>query len=167
MKITTSDEKRAALHDALAAEPVPAQEPTPSAPETPAQDAEAPTESAADAAPLSPAVPAEAPGLVLDDATVRELAIDVIKTIFDPEIPVNIWELGLIYDVTVPRPGYVHVLMTLTAPNCPAAQSLPGEVTQKLIQTHGIQDAEVEITFEPAWEMSRMSEAARLQLGLM
>ena len=165
MKITASDEKRAALDDALAAESASSVSNTASV----SEEAAAPQPAAEPTAPgnVTHATVSEAPGLVLDDETVRELAVDVIKTIFDPEIPVNIWELGLVYDVTVPQPGYVHVLMTLTAPNCPAAQSLPGEVTQKLIQTPGIQDAEVEITFEPAWEMSRMSEAARLQLGLM
>jgi metal-sulfur cluster biosynthetic enzyme len=79
---------------------------------------------------------------------------------------VNIWELGLIYDVVVDANGVAGVTMTLTAPGCPAAQSLPGEVTEKVKGVPGVSDAKVEVVWEPPWSKDRMSEAARLQLGL-
>jgi FeS assembly SUF system protein len=94
-------------------------------------------------------------------------AIDILKTVYDPEIPVNIYELGLIYDVEVDAEGVLVVTMTLTAPNCPVAGSLPLEVENKLRGLTGITDARVDITWEPAWEMSKMSEEAKLQLGLL
>ncbi|MCE2502766.1 MAG: SUF system Fe-S cluster assembly protein [Chlorobi bacterium] len=103
----------------------------------------------------------------LDKESIRNQAIDIIKTIYDPEIPVNIYELGLIYDVQVSDEDEVHVVMTLTAPNCPVAGSLPQEVEDKLKGLPGITDVSVEITWEPPWEMSKMSEEAKLQLGLL
>jgi len=99
-------------------------------------------------------------------AELRPAILDAIATVFDPEIPVNIWELGLIYEVTVDAAGRAGVLMTLTAPGCPAAQSLPGEVAQKVKAVPGVSDATVEVVWEPAWTKDRMSEAAKLQLGL-
>lgn len=98
---------------------------------------------------------------------IREQAIDILKTVFDPEIPVNIYELGLIYEVNVSDEKEVHVVMTLTAPSCPVAGTLPGEVEDKLKGLPGITDATVEVTWEPSWEMSKMSEEAKLQLGLL
>jgi FeS assembly SUF system protein len=92
--------------------------------------------------------------------------VDAISTIYDPEIPVNIWELGLIYDVIVDAAGVAGIRMTLTAPGCPAAQSLPVEVHQKVKAVPGVSDAKVDIVWEPAWSKDRMSEAAKLQLGL-
>jgi len=92
--------------------------------------------------------------------------VDAISTVYDPEIPVNIWELGLIYDIVVDAAGVAGVRMTLTAPGCPAAQSLPGEVTEKVKAVPGVTDAQVEVVWEPAWNKDRMSEAAKLQLGL-
>jgi FeS assembly SUF system protein len=92
--------------------------------------------------------------------------VDAISTVYDPEIPVNIWELGLIYDIAVDASGVAGVLMTLTAPGCPAAQSLPVEVEQKVKAVPGVTDATVEVVWDPAWTKDRMSEAARLQLGL-
>jgi FeS assembly SUF system protein len=92
--------------------------------------------------------------------------VDAISTVYDPEIPVNIWELGLIYDIAVDAAGVAGVLMTLTAPGCPAAQSLPVEVDQKVRAVPGVTGARVEVVWEPAWTKDRMSEAARLQLGL-
>jgi len=92
--------------------------------------------------------------------------IDAISTVFDPEIPVNIWELGLIYDIVVDAEGVAGVTMTLTAPGCPAAQSLPVEVTQKVNAVAGVTEARVEVVWEPGWTKDRMSEAAKLQLGL-
>jgi len=102
-----------------------------------------------------------------DKATdLREQVIDVIKTIFDPEIPVNIYELGLIYEVNVTPFGDAHVRMTLTSPNCPVAGSLPGEVEDKVDSVAGVKTSEVELTFDPPWEMHMMSEEARLELGM-
>jgi len=92
--------------------------------------------------------------------------VEAISTVYDPEIPVNIWELGLIYDIIVDANNVAGVTMTLTAPGCPAAQSLPGEVAEKVKSVAGVSDAKVEVVWEPAWSKDRMSEAARLQLGL-
>lgn len=96
----------------------------------------------------------------------KEKAIGKIKEVFDPEIPVNIWELGLIYDVTVTAEKEVVVLMTLTAPNCPEAGGIPMEVERKISELDEIKDVKAMLTFEPAWEMSMMSEAARFELGM-
>ncbi len=92
--------------------------------------------------------------------------VEAISTVYDPEIPVNIWELGLIYDIVVDAAGVAGITMTLTAPGCPAAQSLPGEVAEKVKTVPGVTDARVEVVWEPAWSKDRMSEAAKLQLGL-
>ena len=86
---------------------------------------------------------------------------------FDPEIPVNIFEMGLIYDVLVDASGFVGVKMTLTAPNCPAAQSLPVEVRDKARTVEGVTDAKVEVVWDPPWTKDRMSDAAKLQLGML
>lgn len=99
-------------------------------------------------------------------AELRPLVLDAISTIYDPEIPVNIKELGLIYDVVIDKEGRVGVRMTLTAPACPAAQSLPVEVKQKVAAVPGVTQAKVEIVWEPPWDKDRMSDAAKLQLGL-
>ena len=92
--------------------------------------------------------------------------VEVLSTIFDPEIPVNIYELGLIYEIAVDSDNVVGVRMTLTAPGCPAAQSLPVEVVNKLKQLPGITDAHVDIVWDPPWDKDRMSDAAKLQLGM-
>ena len=92
--------------------------------------------------------------------------VEAISTVYDPEIPVNIWELGLIYDVVVDAAGIAGIRMTLTAPGCPAAQSLPVEVAEKVRKVPGVADAKVEVVWEPGWTKDRMSEAAKLQLGL-
>jgi FeS assembly SUF system protein len=92
--------------------------------------------------------------------------VDVLSTIFDPEIPVNIYELGLIYEIAVDSDHVVGVRMTLTAPGCPAAQSLPVEVVNKLKQLPGITDAHVDVVWDPPWDRDRMSDAAKLQLGM-
>ena len=99
-------------------------------------------------------------------ARLKPAVIDAISTVYDPEIPVNIWELGLIYDVAVDAVGGVLVTMTLTAPGCPAAQSLPSEVESKVRSVAGVTDAKVDVVWEPGWTKDRMSEAAKLQLGL-
>ena len=99
-------------------------------------------------------------------AALKPAIIEAISTVYDPEIPVNIWELGLIYDVAVDAAGLALVTMTLTAPGCPAAQSLPSEVESKVRGVAGLSDAKVDVVWEPGWTKDRMSEAAKLQLGL-
>jgi len=100
-------------------------------------------------------------------ADIRPLVLDALSTVFDPEIPVNIREMGLIYDVLVDKDGRVGVRMTLTAPACPAAQSLPVEVRNKAAAVPGVTEAKVEIVWDPTWDKEMMSEAAKLQLGLL
>ena len=92
--------------------------------------------------------------------------VAALKTVFDPEIPVDIWELGLIYDLFVTADGVAAIRMTLTAPGCPAAQILPGQVADAVRGIAGISDAKVEVVWEPSWTKDRMSDAAKLQLGL-
>ncbi|MFC4095915.1 SUF system Fe-S cluster assembly protein [Euzebyella saccharophila] len=96
-----------------------------------------------------------------------EKIVKVLKTIYDPEIPVDIYELGLIYDVLVNEDNEVCILMTLTSPNCPVAESLPAEVEEKVKSLDLVKDAEVEITFDPPWTQELMSEEAKLELGLL
>jgi FeS assembly SUF system protein len=98
--------------------------------------------------------------------TLRPKIIEAICSVYDPEIPVNIWELGLIYDIDIDPQRRVQVRMTLTAPACPSAQSLPLEVERKVREVEGVADAFVEVVWEPAWSTDRMSEAAKLQLGM-
>jgi FeS assembly SUF system protein len=100
-------------------------------------------------------------------AELRPRVIEALRQVYDPEIPVNIYELGLVYDVLVDQDRRVGVRMTLTAPACPAAQTLPGEVRDRAKAVEGVTDARVEIVFDPPWTMDRMSEASRLQLGLL
>jgi FeS assembly SUF system protein len=92
---------------------------------------------------------------------------DTIRTIYDPEIPVNIFELGLVYEIDINQDKKVRISMTLTSPHCPAAESLPGEVEYKVKQIPGVSDVEVEIVWDPPWTPDMMSEAAKLQLGFM
>ncbi|MEJ2581033.1 MAG: SUF system Fe-S cluster assembly protein [Acidobacteriota bacterium] len=99
-------------------------------------------------------------------STLRDQIIGVLKTIFDPEIPVNIYEIGLIYEVNVDEDTNVHVLMTLTSPMCPVAESLPPEVEEKVAEIQGVNSATVEITWDPPWDPEMMSEAAKLELGM-
>jgi FeS assembly SUF system protein len=96
---------------------------------------------------------------------VREKVIDVLRGIYDPEIPVNIYEIGLIYEVKVDDDANVHVLMTLTSPMCPVAESLPPEVEEKVAAVEGVTSAKVEVTWDPPWDPEMMSEAAKLELG--
>ncbi len=162
--------------------------PTPDAPDPEPNDAAGTTPAAATpAAPIPPIAPeASAPpapaGVTPEPAPTTQVTltsdpvatlkfkpriIEVLSTIFDPEIPVNIYELGLIYDVIVDANHAVKVEMTLTAPNCPAAQSLPAEVKTKVGAVEGVIEAHVEVVWEPTWSMDRMSEAAKLQLGML
>jgi FeS assembly SUF system protein len=103
----------------------------------------------------------------IDVNALGEKIIRVIKTIFDPEIPVDIYELGLIYDVFVNEDYEVKILMTLTTPNCPVAETLPLEVEEKVKSLDAVKDAEVEITFDPPWTQELMSEEAKLELGML
>lgn len=121
-------------------------------------------------APLQPPASSnDGAALVADPARTDELTpaiLDAIRTVFDPEIPVNIWELGLIYDVLVDASGVAGIRMTLTAPGCPAAQSLPVEVATKVKAVPGVTDAKVDVVWEPSWTKDRMSDVAKLQLGM-
>jgi FeS assembly SUF system protein len=114
-----------------------------------------------DATPRTPLVPDPQKTEAL-----RPAIVQAISTVFDPEIPVNIWELGLIYDVAVDASSAAVITMTLTAPGCPAAQSLPAEVASKVKAVPGVTDATVDVVWEPGWTKDRMSEAAKLQLGM-
>ena len=96
-----------------------------------------------------------------------EKIVEIIKTIYDPEIPVDIYELGLIYDVFVNENMDVKILMTLTSPNCPVAETLPMEVEEKIRSIEEVKSAEVEITFDPSWSQDMMSEEAKLELGFL
>ncbi|MFO8146096.1 MAG: SUF system Fe-S cluster assembly protein [Bacteroidota bacterium] len=96
-----------------------------------------------------------------------EKIVKVLKTIYDPEIPVDIYELGLIYDVMVNTDYDVKILMTLTTPNCPVAESLPREVEERVKSLDTVKDCEVEITFDPPWTQDLMSEEAKLELGML
>ncbi len=103
----------------------------------------------------------------IDTNLLGEEIVKKLKTIYDPEIPVDIYELGLIYDVMVNEDYEVKILMTLTSPNCPVAETLPLEVEEKVKTIEHVKDAEVEITFDPPWSKDLMSEEAKLELGML
>jgi FeS assembly SUF system protein len=103
----------------------------------------------------------------IEQNIIEAQAVEAIRTCFDPEIPVNIYDLGLIYGITVGETGEVEVKMTLTSPYCPAAQSLPPEVEQKVKGVQGVTSAHVIVVWDPPWSPSRMTEAAKLELGMM
>ena len=107
-------------------------------------------------------VPASEPG-----GNLYEAVVDALKDIFDPEIPVNIYDLGLIYGVDVADDGGVMVTMTLTTPHCPVAESMPGEVELRVGAVPGVRDAEVELVWDPPWDPAKMSDEARLELGML
>jgi len=98
--------------------------------------------------------------------SLRDQVIEVLNEIYDPEIPVNIWELGLIYEVNIDEEANVRVLMTLTSPMCPVAESLPPEVEEKVAGVESVKTATVEVTWDPPWDPEMMSEAAKLELGM-
>ena len=102
-----------------------------------------------------------------DPNIMGEKIIKVIKTIYDPEIPVDIYELGLIYDIMINENFDVKIIMTLTTPHCPEAQSIPEKVADVVAVLNGVNEVKVEITWEPPWTQDKMTEAARLELGLM
>jgi FeS assembly SUF system protein len=101
------------------------------------------------------------------DTELGQRIIDQLKTCFDPEIPVDIWELGLIYEIDADDNGDVKLLMTLTSPNCPVAETLPADVERKVAEAYGVKSAKVTITFDPPWDKEMMSEVAQLELGFM
>ena len=105
--------------------------------------------------------------IITENKELADKVIEALKTIYDPEIPVDIYELGLIYDVMVSTDFEVKILMTLTSPNCPVAESLPREVEEKVKSIEHIKGAEVEITFDPPWNKDLMSEEAKLELGML
>lgn len=95
----------------------------------------------------------------------RNRVVGALKSVYDPEIPVNIYELGLIYDVQISAEGDVVVVMTLTAPNCPVADVMPNQVRQKILQLEGVRSANIELVFDPPWDRGKMSDAAKFALG--
>ena len=103
----------------------------------------------------------------ITEESVKNSIIEVLKTIFDPEIPVNIYDLGLIYEVNIFPDFAVEIVMTLTSPSCPAAWILPGEVEQKAKSVSGVKDVTLELVFEPSWNQEMMSEEAKLELGFL
>ena len=103
----------------------------------------------------------------MNSLVIEAQVIEALRTIFDPEIPVNIYDLGLVYDVKVDASGAVEIRMTLTSPQCPVAQSLPAEVQAKVKEVPGVTEAKVDVVWEPPWDPAKMSEAAKLQLGML
>ena len=111
--------------------------------------------------------PADESGKSEASAGLRERVEAALQTVYDPEIPVNIYELGLVYGLEVSDDGVVDIAMTLTTPNCPAATMIPRDVEAKVKAVEGVREANVQLVWDPPWDQSRMSEAARLELGLM
>ncbi|MEO7314658.1 MAG: iron-sulfur cluster assembly protein [Ginsengibacter sp.] len=103
----------------------------------------------------------------MEEEALKEKVIACIQTIYDPEIPVSIWELGLVYEVSILPINNVQVVMTLTAPSCPSAQEIPVEVDQKIRMIEGVNDVHVSVVWDPPWDRSMMSEAANLELGFL
>ena len=101
------------------------------------------------------------------DSELKDKIVRAIKTVFDPEIPVDVYELGLIYDIQINSGNNVHILMTLTSPNCPAAETIPADVKNRVEMIKEIHEVEVEITFDPPYSQELMSEEAKLELGFM
>ena len=102
-----------------------------------------------------------------DTLTLKEKIVDQIKLVYDPEIPVDVYELGLIYEINIFPVNNVHILMTLTSPACPSAEEIPGEIELRVKELKELNDVNVEVTFEPPYETDMMSEAAKLELGFM
>ncbi|MFO7824893.1 MAG: SUF system Fe-S cluster assembly protein [Cyclobacterium sp.] len=98
---------------------------------------------------------------------IKRKVVDAIKDVYDPEIPVDVYELGLIYEITVYPVNNVYILMTLTSPNCPAAESIPSEVKSRVSEIEGVNNVEVELTFDPPYSQDMMSEVAKLELGFL
>lgn len=104
---------------------------------------------------------------MIDKIKMEMALIEVLQTVHDPEIPVNIYDLGLVYDISISDTGYVNITMTLTAPGCPVAGEIIAEVDSKIRQVEGVTDANVMLTFDPPWTRDRMSEEAKLELGFL
>jgi FeS assembly SUF system protein len=102
-----------------------------------------------------------------DNAELKDRVIEALKSVYDPEIPVDIYELGLIYDIAISEDGDAMITMTLTTPHCPVAESLPNEVELRVLSIPGIRDAEVKVVWDPPWDPSQMSDEARLELGML
>ena len=109
----------------------------------------------------------EAPTAAGDSEDLKDRIVETLKSIYDPEIPVDIYELGLIYDIEASEDGDVVVTMTLTTPHCPVAESMPGEVEMRVLSLPGVRDAEVKLVWDPPWDPSKMSDEARLELGML
>jgi FeS assembly SUF system protein len=105
--------------------------------------------------------------IITQNAALTQKAIDTLKTCYDPEIPVDVWELGLIYELHIDIENNLTILMTLTSPSCPVAETLPPETEQKLREIEGIKSAKITMTYSPPWEKEMMSEEAELELGFM
>jgi len=105
--------------------------------------------------------------IINDAAGIKDQVIERLRTVFDPELPVNIYELGLIYELITKTDGIVKVVMTLTAPGCPVADQILQDVERRLSDIEGVKEVRVEITFDPPWDRSMMSEEAQLELGFM
>lgn len=103
----------------------------------------------------------------INHTVIEAQVLDALRTCYDPEIPVNVYELGLVYEVVVDETASVSIKMTLTSPHCPAVQSLPAEIESKVRAITGVTDVKVDLVWDPPWDPSKMSEAARLQLGMM
>tara|TARA_B100000949_G_C14187291_1_gene410179 strand:- start:76 stop:462 length:387 start_codon:yes stop_codon:yes gene_type:complete len=108
-----------------------------------------------------------APASATGEETRKQQAIEILRGCYDPEIPVDIYELGLVYEINTESPESLDVKMTLTSPSCPVAESLPLEVESKLLGVPGVEKVNVEVVWDPTWTMDNMSEAAKLQLGLL
>ena len=127
----------------------------------------APQAAPAEAPAAAPSGEPRKPMTLVEARNLKERVIEVMKTIFDPEIPVNIYELGMVYNVSVDLTGNVDVTMTLTSPACPVAGSLPGEVQNKIKSAPGVNNAKVNLVWAPPWSKAMMSDAAKLQLNIM
>lgn len=103
----------------------------------------------------------------LETPDLKEKVIEALRTVYDPEIPVDIYELGLIYEIKVFPVNNIYILMTLTTPNCPSVEELPAEVKNKVLAIEGVNDVELDMTFEPPYHQDMMSEAAKLELGFL
>tara|TARA_Y100000992_G_scaffold43596_1_gene24902 strand:+ start:350 stop:685 length:336 start_codon:yes stop_codon:yes gene_type:complete len=109
----------------------------------------------------------ELENLIGDKKKIENKIINVLKTIYDPEIPVDVYELGLIYEIKIDDQFHVEIIMTLTSPNCPVAESMPKEVEDKVGEVHGVKSSKVNIVFDPPWDKDMMSEEAKLDLGMI
>ena len=130
----------------------------------PPEQADSPAVSSPDPSPNAAEADAE-PGVQIPDQAIRGAVIEVLKTVYDPEIPVDIYEMGLIYAVEVSGNAHVHITMTLTTPMCPVAETLPPEVEQKVRSLAGVRSVELDLVWDPPWSMDMMSDAARLSLN--